>query len=70
MIKIKELNLKNGSRIVVIGGGPAGAFFSIFASKLAQDLGRKLDITIYEKKFSIIRAPCGTICVQGSFQNH
>jgi len=50
VIRTKELNLKNGSRIVVIGGGPAGAFFSIFASKLAQDLGRKLDITIYEKK--------------------
>ena len=28
----------------------AGSFFSIFASRLAQDLGKSLDVTIYERK--------------------
>ncbi len=44
------MNLTNGAKIAVIGGGPAGSFFSIFASRLAQELGKKLNITIYERK--------------------
>ena len=44
------MNLTNGAKIAVIGGGPAGSFFSIFASRLAQELGKRLNITIYERK--------------------
>ncbi|MFN3533200.1 MAG: hypothetical protein ACK41Q_11925 [Candidatus Brocadia sp.] len=42
--------LTDGDRVAIIGGGPAGSFFGIFASKLAQDIGKTLDFTIYERK--------------------
>lgn len=42
--------LSDGARVAIIGGGPAGSFFSIFASKLAHDIGKVLDFTIYERK--------------------
>lgn len=50
MVAAKGLILKDGARVAIIGGGPAGSFFSIFASRLAQDLGKSLDVTIYERK--------------------
>ncbi|GAN33439.1 MAG: hypothetical protein DYG83_16790 [Candidatus Brocadia sp. AMX2] len=50
MERIKGLILTDGARIGIIGGGPAGSFFSIFASKLARDIGKALDFTIYERK--------------------
>ena len=50
MTVLKDLTLTNGAQVAIIGGGPAGSFFSIFASKLAHDLGKELDITIYERK--------------------
>ena len=42
---LQDLVLKNRSKIGVIGGGPAGTFFSFFAAKLAHQKG--LDVTIY-----------------------
>jgi flavin-dependent dehydrogenase len=42
--------LKDGAHIAVIGGGPAGSFFSIFALKMAKLLGKELNITIFEPK--------------------
>lgn len=42
--------LRDGSNIVVIGGGPAGSFFSIFALKMARMLDREFNITIFEPK--------------------
>ena len=42
--------LNDGSKIAVVGGGPTGSFFSIFASQMAGKLDRKLDITIYDPK--------------------
>lgn len=44
------MTLHNGARVAIIGGGPAGSFFSIFASQLARDMGKALDFTIYERK--------------------
>ncbi|HUV27568.1 MAG TPA: cyclic nucleotide-binding domain-containing protein [Anaerolineales bacterium] len=35
----KELQLDDGSRVGVIGGGPAGSFFSIFLLDLAERMG-------------------------------
>ncbi|UCE72223.1 MAG: hypothetical protein JSU99_02640, partial [Nitrospiraceae bacterium] len=46
----EDFVLQDGSRIAVIGGGPAGSFFSIFALKMARMLGKELEITIYEPK--------------------
>jgi len=42
--------LQNGSRIAVIGGGPAGSFFSYFALDFAERLGMNINIDIYEPK--------------------
>lgn len=45
-----RLILKNGSRIGVVGGGPAGSFFSYFALEEAQKVGINIEIDIYEPK--------------------
>jgi flavin-dependent dehydrogenase len=42
--------LENGSEIAVIGGGPTGSFFSIFALKMAKMIGKEIKVTIYEPK--------------------
>ncbi|HHT9129770.1 MAG TPA: NAD(P)/FAD-dependent oxidoreductase [Candidatus Brocadiaceae bacterium] len=59
MKSAKNSSLKDGARVAIIGGGPAGSFFSIFASKLAKDLGRRLDITIYERKTFVNQGAAG-----------
>jgi flavin-dependent dehydrogenase len=51
--------LHDGARIAIIGGGPAGSFFSIFASKLARDMGKALDFTIYERKSFVSHGASG-----------
>lgn len=50
MARTRGFTLTNGARVVILGGGPAGSFFGIFASKLARDIGKALNLTIYEKK--------------------
>jgi flavin-dependent dehydrogenase len=42
--------LENGSRIAVIGGGPAGSFFSYFLLDMAARAGLQLHVEIYEMK--------------------
>ena len=44
------LVLQNGARIGVLGGGPAGSFFALFASRLARKLNLELEISIYDRK--------------------
>ena len=44
------LGLENGSRVAVIGGGPAGSFFSFFLLDSAQRLDLNLKVDIYEPK--------------------
>ncbi len=39
-----------GGRIAVIGGGPAGCFFALFALHLARQLGLHLTVTIFEPR--------------------
>ena len=51
--------LDDGSRIAVIGGGPTGSFFSIFALKLAKMLDKNLNITIYDPKNFTKDGPAG-----------
>ena len=45
-----SLELQDGANIAVIGGGPTGSFFSIFAFKMAAMIGKELNITIFEPK--------------------
>ncbi len=42
--------LEDGSKIAVIGGGPAGSFFTYFALDFADRLGMEISIDIYEAK--------------------
>ena len=37
-----RLKLENGSRVGVIGGGPAGSFFSFFLLQMAERVGLDL----------------------------
>lgn len=48
--KNEGLRLKDGSRIGVVGGGPAGSFFSYFALEQAKKAGISIEIDIYEPK--------------------
>jgi len=56
---VKELKLHNGSRIAIIGGGPAGTFFAHFALKLARQKGLKITVTIFDGKNFLRRGPPG-----------
>jgi flavin-dependent dehydrogenase len=42
--------LEDGSHVAVIGGGPTGSFFSIFALKMAKMIGKELNVTIFDPK--------------------
>jgi flavin-dependent dehydrogenase len=53
------LVLQDGARIAVVGGGPSGAFFSIFALKMARILGRELQVTIFEPRDFTATGPAG-----------
>ena len=44
------MELTDGSRIAVIGGGPAGSFFSYFALEYARRFDLELELDIYEPK--------------------
>jgi flavin-dependent dehydrogenase len=54
-----ELQLTDGSRIGVIGGGPAGSFFSVLILDLAQRMGLELEIDIYEARDYSTPGPAG-----------
>jgi len=47
---MNNLTLEDGSRIAVIGGGPAGSFFTYFALDFAQLFGTNISVDIYEAK--------------------
>jgi len=58
-----ELNLSDGSRIAVIGGGPAGSFFSYFLLSMAERIGLELKLDVYESRdFSIPGPPGCNMC--------
>ncbi len=56
---IQDLVLKDGSRIAVIGGGPAGSLFAHFAQKWAIEKGINISITIFDGKDFLQRGPRG-----------
>ncbi len=45
-----ELQLDDGSRVAVIGGGPAGSFFTYFLLDMAGLLGKDIQVDIYEPR--------------------
>jgi len=58
-----SLALENGSRIAVVGGGPAGSFFSYFLLRMAKRIDLELCVDIYERKdFSVFGAAGCNMC--------
>jgi len=45
-----DLKLDNGSRVAVLGGGPAGTFFSYFLLAMAERIGLDIEVDIYESR--------------------
>ena len=54
-----SLVLDHGSRVAVIGGGPAGSFFSYFLLDMADRIGLKINVDIYEPRDFGIPGPAG-----------
>ncbi|MCW5555357.1 MAG: hypothetical protein KIS67_24745 [Verrucomicrobiae bacterium] len=48
--KKEALRLASGAIVVVIGGGPAGAFFAIQLLQLAAKLGKQLKVLVLERR--------------------
>lgn len=55
----RGLQLHDGSRVAVVGGGPAGSFFSYFLLEFAQRLGVELKLDIYEPRDFTVPGPGG-----------
>lgn len=54
-----SLQLQDGSRVAVIGGGPAGSFFAYFLLQFAQRLGLDLTLDLYEPRDFTVAGPSG-----------
>ncbi|MBI3913362.1 MAG: cyclic nucleotide-binding domain-containing protein [Chloroflexi bacterium] len=58
-----KLQLQDGSRVAVMGGGPAGSFFSYFLLDMAGRAGKKIHVDIYEPRdFTIVGPPGCNMC--------
>jgi len=53
------MKLDDGSRVAVMGGGPAGAFFSYFLLTMAERIGLKIHVDIYEPRDFDVPGPLG-----------
>jgi len=51
--------LQDGSRIAVIGAGPAGSMFSYFVLNMAESVGLDLQLDLYEPRQFCHRGPAG-----------
>jgi flavin-dependent dehydrogenase len=54
-----RLSLQDGSRIAVIGAGPAGSFFSFFLLRLTGNLGMDVHVDIYEPRYFTHKGSAG-----------
>lgn len=48
--QLSSIPLEAGARVAVIGGGPAGSFFSYFLLELADRMDLDLDVSVYEPR--------------------
>ncbi len=69
-----DTQLDNGSRVAVVGGGPAGSFFSYFLREAAERLGREIAVDVFEPRdFSgvgpVACNMCGGIISESLVQN-
>lgn len=54
-----RLTLDDGSAVAVIGGGPAGSFFSYFLLRMAESIGTSLKVDIFEPRHFTESGPAG-----------
>jgi hypothetical protein len=54
-----HLQLKDGSRVAVIGGGPGGSFFSYFLLGMAETVGTEIQVDLYEPRHFSHCGPAG-----------
>lgn len=59
MTQKDTLTLEDNSHIGVVGGGPAGSFFSYFLLDIAERVDLKIQVDIYEEKDFTIPGPKG-----------
>ena len=55
----KDFSLRDGSRIAVVGGGPAGSFFSYFLLKMAAAIDLDIEVDIFEPRSFKYCGPAG-----------
>jgi len=54
-----RMRLEDGSRVAVVGGGPAGSFFAYFLLRLAENVGLELEVDIFEPRHFTHSGPAG-----------
>jgi 2-polyprenyl-6-methoxyphenol hydroxylase-like FAD-dependent oxidoreductase len=54
-----RLTLEDGAKILVIGAGPAGAFFAITLLREARRLGRAVEVLIVERRRGLVSVQTG-----------
>jgi flavin-dependent dehydrogenase len=54
-----DFNLRDGSRVAVVGGGPAGSFFSYFLLKMAEAIDLDVELDIFEPRSFRYCGPSG-----------
>ena len=65
-----NLQLQNGAKIAIIGGGPAGSLFAHFMLALGSRVGVETDITIYDRKSFLDYGPRGCNMCAGAIGHH
>jgi flavin-dependent dehydrogenase len=55
----KDFSLQDGSRIAVVGSGPAGSFFSYFLLKMASAIDLNLEVDVFEPRSFRYCGPAG-----------
>ncbi len=45
-----DFSIESGSRVAVIGGGPAGSFFSYFLLAMTERIGTQVQVDVYEPR--------------------
>ena len=66
---MENLTLRDGSKIAIIGGGPAGSFFAYFAQKFALEQGIRISTTIFDGKDFLQKGPRGCNLCAGVIAN-
>src|SRR5512138_3428650 len=54
-----KIKLESGSRVAVIGSGPAGSFFSYFLLDMTQRLGIDVGLDLYDPRDFSVVGPAG-----------